>query len=158
MNMDVDQTNVVSDGDQVAASNRTKRHREMLTIAVTVIVLAFLLEVHSDQRVAFSMLPQWPLPETCPSRSLLHVECPGCGLTRSFVHLAHGNWCAAWNVNRAGLFVALAVILQIPYRLAGLWSPSGFPLGSWLPRLFGILLIVLLLCNWLINLLTRLLN
>jgi len=143
---------------EIVLARRSRRHREMLIAAMAVIGLAFLLEVHSDQRVAFSMLPQWPLPETCPSRSLLHVECPGCGLTRSFVHLAHGNWRAAWNVNRAGWFVALAVMLQIPYRLAALRSRSGLPLGSSLPRLFGILLIGLLIVNWLINLLTRLLN
>ena len=100
----------------------------------------------------------WPLPESCPARSLLHIECPGCGLTRSFIHLAHGDWRASWNVHRVGWFLALAVVLQIPYRLVALRSDSGLPLGTSFPKLFGTLLIVLLLVNWLINLISRLLN
>jgi len=135
-----------------------RRHREMLIIAAAVIVLAFLLEVHSDQRVAFSVLPQCPLPETCPSRTLLHVECPGCGLTRSFVYLAHGDWRASWNIHRVGWFLALAVVVQIPYRLVALRSRDGLPLGTSVPKLFGTLLVVLLIVNWLINLVSRLLN
>ncbi len=144
--------------NQIVRARSLRRHREMLVIAAIVIVLAFLMEVHSDQRVAFSVLPRWPLPETCPARSLLHVECPGCGLTRSFIYLAHGEWRASWNVHRVGWFLALAVVLQIPYRLIALRSQSGVPLGTSFPKLFGTLLIVLLFVNWLINLISRLLN
>ncbi len=125
----------------------------MLCLAVA--GLALLLEVHSDQRVAFSFLPRWPLPETCPSRSLLHVECPGCGLTRSFVHLAHGDWQAAWAIHPVGILLALAVVLQIPYRIIALRSPTGAPLGTSFPKLFGTLLVVLLLVNWLAKLIAR---
>jgi hypothetical protein len=142
----------------VAVARMYRRHREMLVAATAVVVLAFLLEVHSDQRVAFSVLPSCPLPATCLSRSLLHIECPGCGLTRSFIYLAHGDWRASWNVHRVGWFLALAVVLQIPYRLAALRSHSGLPLGTTAPKFFGTLLVVLLLVNWLINLISRLLN
>jgi hypothetical protein len=135
-----------------------RRHWEALLAAMAVVGLAFLLDVRPDQRVAFSGFPHVPLPETCPSRRLLHFDCPGCGLTRSFIHLAHGNWRESWNVHRVGSFLALAVVLQIPYRLAALSSHSGLPLGTRAPRLFGMLLFVLLIVNWLINLLSRLLN
>ena len=158
MNFDSEMLEKQNSEKEIIAARQLQRHREMLVAAAAVVVLAFLLEVHSDQRVAFSSLPGWPLPETCPARSLLHIECPGCGLTRSFIHLAHGDWRASWNVHRVGWFLALAVVLQIPYRLVALRSSSGLPLGTSFPKLFGTLLIVLLLVNWLINLISRLLN
>jgi hypothetical protein len=135
-----------------------RRHREVLVISAAVIVLAFLLEVHAGEQVAFRFLPGWPLPETCPSRRLLHVNCPGCGLTRSFVYLAHGNWRAAWKVNRVGILLALLVVLQVPYRLWALCSPGRLPLGTSIPKFFGYLLVTLLLVNWLANLILRLAN
>jgi hypothetical protein len=131
---------------------RRRRHREVLAISAFVIVLAFLLEVRSDQRVAFRFLPAWPLPETCVSRKLLHVNCPGCGLTRSFVYLAHGDWRPSWNVNRVGILLALVVVLQIPYRLWALCSPGQLPLGTSFPKTVGYLLVTLLFVNWLANL------
>jgi hypothetical protein len=143
------------DNEQPVLVRRRRRHWEMLAVAVAVVGLTFLLEVRTDQRVAFRFLPDWPLPETCPSRTIFHVNCPGCGLTRSFVHLAHGDWRASWNVHHVGMLLALAVVLQVPYRVIALRSPGGAPLGSSFPKYFGSLLIVLLLVNWLMNLLGR---
>lgn len=141
--------------EQRLVAARFRRHREMLVICLAVVGLAFLLEVHSDQRVAFTFLPGFPLPESCPSRSLFHVDCPGCGLTRSFVHLAHGNWRAAWAIHRVGILLALAVVLQIPYRIAALRSPMGLPLGTSFPKFFGSVLVALLLVNWLAKVIAR---
>jgi len=139
-----------------STASRFRRHVEMLVVAGAVVILAFLLEVHSDQRVAFSLLPECPLPETCPSRSLFHTECPGCGLTRSFVHLAHGDWAASLKVNRVGWLLALAVVLQFPYRLVALRTQDGSPLGSSVPKLFGWLLIFALVANSLVKIAMRL--
>jgi hypothetical protein len=138
-------------GGEIALAQRFRRHREVLFISAGVIVLAFLLEVHADERVAFGFLPGWPLPETCPSRQWLHVNCPGCGLTRSFVHLAHGDWRASWNINRVGILLALVVVLQIPYRLWALKTADGVPLGTSFPKFIGYLLVTLLFVNWLAN-------
>ena len=144
-----------ADDGKIALMQRFRRHREVLVISAAVIVLAFLLEVHADERVAFRFLPQWPLPETCPSRSLLHLNCPGCGLTRSFVHLAHGDCRASWNINHVGILLALVVVLQIPYRIWAMNSPDGVPLGTSFPKIVGYLLVTLLFVNWLANLIAR---
>jgi len=129
----------------------TRRHREMLLVAAAVVLLAPLLEVCPDQRVAFSLLPAWPLPETCPSRSLFHIDCPGCGLTRSLIYLAHGDPAASWRIHRVGWLMALAIVLQFPYRIVALRSQNGAPLGRSVPKLFGWLLIVALIANWLVK-------
>jgi hypothetical protein len=125
-----------------------QRHRQMLVVAGLVTVLAILLQVDADDQAAFCFLPRWPLPPTCMSRSLFGVECPGCGLTRSFIHLAHGDWQRSLAVHRVGWLLALAVILQFPYRLAALLCPSLHPLGHRIPKLFGMLLIAGLIGNW----------
>lgn len=130
----------------------------MLCVASAVVVLACLFEVHSDQRVALACLPGWPLPEMCLSRSAFGVSCPGCGLTRSFVYLAHGDWTASWTMHRLGWLLALAVVLQLPYRAWALCVKDKAPLGKAVPKFFGSLLIALLLVNWLMNAISQYLN
>ena len=80
-----------------APDRRLKRHREVLAIACVVCLLAFLLHELPDGRVAVRGLPQFPLPQTCASRAWLGIRCPGCGLTRSIIHLAEGDWQASWR-------------------------------------------------------------
>jgi len=141
---------------QIVVARRFRYHWNMLLAAVAVIGCAFLLEVRSDQRVALALVPQWPLPETCPARYLFNVECPGCGLTRSFIYLARRDLRAAWRMHRLGGILATLVVLQIPYRLTALFSRDGNPLGASLLKIVGLLLVVLLFVNWLANLFARL--
>jgi hypothetical protein len=125
-----------------------RRHREMLVVTCLIILLAFLLEVRPDQRVHLAGLPGLPLPPSCASREWFGMPCPGCGLTRSFIHLAQGDWSASLRDHRLGWLLGAAVLIQLPYRLVALRGRRPEPLGSWLPRLFGYLLIVLLIGNW----------
>jgi hypothetical protein len=127
-----------------------KRHRQMLAIAGAVVVLSLALEVVAGQRVAFRFLPHWPLPPSCLSRTLFGVSCPGCGLTRSFIYLAHGDLQASWQAHHLGWLLALAVVLQFPYRLAALLRNQDQPLGRHVPRIFSGTLILLLFVNWLL--------
>jgi hypothetical protein len=122
-------------------------HRAMLAVAVAIIVLAAVLDVSPGERVAIRGLSAYPLPHLCMSRSLLGMSCPGCGLTRSFVHLAHGRWREAWHVHRLGWLLAGLVVVQIPYRgmiLTRLMRPLGSRAAQWLA--FG--LVGLLVANW----------
>jgi hypothetical protein len=127
-----------------------RRHFEMLAVATVVLVAALLLEVRSDQRVAF--LSCYRLPELCLSRSAFGIECPGCGLTRSIVLLTHGDWRGSLAMHRLGWLVALTLLFQFPYRLVALtcWNPS--PGVQKLFHGFGYLLILLLVGNWLVGL------
>jgi hypothetical protein len=49
----------------------------------------------------------------CWFRAVFHVDCPFCGMTRSFVALAHGDVAGGFRFHPAGplLFVAMAVAL-----------------------------------------------
>ena len=132
------------------------RHRSMLWLSLLAIGLACLLQVRSDQRVEFRWGWAGPLPESCGSRIFLGMECPGCGMTRSFIYLSQGQWSAAWKVNRVGWLLALATVMQIPYRLYcmrelragrparfrwsawGSWILIAALLGNWTLKQFGI--------------------
>jgi hypothetical protein len=130
---------------------RRRRHREMLVISSLVVILAILLQVRPDGRVQFWLAPGLPLPESCPSYAYFGVKCPGCGLTRSFIYLAHGSWAESWHVHRIGWLLAAAVVVQFPYRILALRRPDRPLLGTTLLSLFGWALVVLLLANWLFN-------
>lgn len=138
--------------DELALRKRRRRHCEMLAVCLIAVVLSFLLEVRTDQKVEFSIAPDWPAPETCLTSAMWGLECPGCGLTRSFIFLASGEWQAAMAMNRVGWLFALAVMFQIPYRLYLLnWlSKRGLPepVPQVANRLFGGGLIFALVANW----------
>lgn len=138
---------------------RTRRtHWTFLLMAIVVLALAAAMRVRDDQRVELQVLPGLPVPETCLSRSWLGVPCPGCGLTRSFIHLCHGRWAEAYAVQRVGWVFLAALILQIPFRIYGLYQlrrdPPRLPndRGSlhW-TNLFSAALIALLVGNWLLQ-------
>lgn len=106
--------------DSVATpeSKSSKRyHLSVLIVALFVIAMAFLLEVRPNGRVHFRFAPNHVLPHTCASKILFNADCAGCGLTRSFIHLAAFRPTESWRVHRAGWLVALLVAGQIPYRL-----------------------------------------
>lgn len=134
--------------DQAASKGLRRTHQTMLAIAVAVLVLSALLVIRPDQKVALWCLPNWPAPESCMSRTAWGIPCPGCGLTRSFVALAHGEFTRSWGYNRMGWVLALLTAAQIPYRLWALRHPTGAPLGRTFPHVLAGTLILMLFLNW----------
>ena len=136
---------------------RRLHHRNMLIVCSLVVVLALTLETRTDQLVEFSWLRGVPMPETCASRSLFDVECPGCGLTRSFIAIASGDFSNAFQLNRTGWLLALGLLIQFPYRLYLLYHirTRGLPEpgANWLKLVFSWALIVALIGNWALKIL-----
>ncbi len=95
-------------------------HVILLALSVTVLLLASLLSIRDRSQVIVPLL-QLPLPELCTMRRLFGIDCPGCGLTRCFISLAHGDIAAAWSYNPAGLWLFLMIAFQIPFRSYQLW-------------------------------------
>ena len=124
----------------------------MLAVAVIVVLFSCLLRVRNDERVEFRFLPGHPLPEVCGMRRFFGTRCPGCGLTRSFIYLTEGNWRASLAEHRLGWLLALAVLLQFPYRLAALRWADRELLGRRVPDLFGYGLLALLFTDWVLRL------
>jgi hypothetical protein len=131
----------------------TRRHREMLAVATGVVILSLLLEVRQDRWVFFRGWPALTIPETCGSRTWFGTSCPGCGLTRGMIYLAHGDWNAAIHVHRLSGVMAFAILLQFPYRICCLRLGRP-PFGTLAPKVFTNVLIASLLLNWVVNQLT----
>ncbi len=78
------------------------------------------------------------IPSFCLFRQLTGLRCPGCGLTRSFVFLAHGQFLEALRMHPLGPILYLVVIQQAAVRswwtVRALWdrrrgrpTPRGAP-------------------------------
>jgi hypothetical protein len=129
------------------AASKT-RHAGFLAAASVIVVLSLALEVRPGERVALRGFPDNPLPQACYSRTLFGVKCPGCGLTRSFIYLAHGDWRAAWQIHRVGWLLAAIVMFQFPYRIVMLADAGRWALGPRFAAWFSTAVLGLLLANW----------
>ena len=133
---------------------QSRSHWVVLLSCAFVVALSFMLRVRQDERVEFRIWPDRPLPHTCTSRVVFGVNCPGCGLTRSFIFLAEGNLAASFGVHRLGWIVALFVLFQFPYRIVRIKWPERIPRGPGIPTSVVLVFSALLLGNWLIGFLT----
>jgi hypothetical protein len=132
-----------------------RRHKEVLFYSLLALIAAPLLEVHPNERVGLRGNPDLLLPPTCLSRSLFGVNCPACGLTRSFVHLERGDWIASTQCHRLGWLLMLVAAIQVPYRVAILLGAKRVLLRERLGRWIGRILIALLIGNWILGVVFR---
>lgn len=94
------------------------------------------------------------LPAMCLSRACFNTDCPGCGLTRSFISLTQGKLDASLRLHRLAPLLYCFFLFQIMFRLWSLRSSHS----AWLQRAglinhyAGWVLIICLLANWAIGL------
>jgi hypothetical protein len=84
----------------------------VLVVCAAVVGAAFVL-TPGPQTVA---LAGWRVPEICVYKSVLGISCLGCGLTRSWVYLAHGDMHTASQMHTLGPLLMLTAALQVPLR------------------------------------------
>lgn len=125
-------------------------HWVMFAMSLAVIVIAVFLSVRGEKQVVTPIIG-FALPELCTFKRTVGMDCPGCGMTRCFISLAHGDIVSAWRFNPAGILLFGMLAFQIPYRVIQLWRVrAGRPelylqsLGQWTLIAFG----VLLLAQW----------
>lgn len=91
----------------------------MLLGAVAVLAAAVLLRLEPGGKV--EMPGAGRLPALCMWKQTAGINCPGCGLTRAFIAIAHGQWTSAWRFNGAAPFIFALVIYQVPFRAVQIW-------------------------------------
>lgn len=80
---------------------------------------------HAGWMALFAVAASFVLPfegfgfDICGIHRLTGLPCPGCGLTRAFVSVAHGDWSTALGANAFvvvlyPLFVALGTLVLLP--------------------------------------------
>jgi hypothetical protein len=58
----------------------------------------------------------WHLPSICPFYQATGLPCPGCGLTRAFVCIAHGRFAESLHWHPLGLLIfATAILFWLDY-------------------------------------------
>ncbi|GAB5406412.1 MAG: hypothetical protein Aurels2KO_46430 [Aureliella sp.] len=129
--------------------------------SAAVILLSLVLQIGKGRSVVLPVIGV-ALPETCALYSRFGIDCPGCGLTRSFIHVSDGNVSAAWHLNAVGVFLYAFVVFQIGlasyHLLATLRWLKLTAWAGWLTAVNqGILiaLAVALFGQWLIGIVVR---
>lgn len=103
-------------------------HAVLLIAAAVVVGLAVVITPSDDILSFFGV----EIPVLCGFRNLFGVPCPGCGLTRSFVFMAHGRPLQGLFMNPIGPVLFSVVLAQIPYRM---WRLRKGPTAGVSPRL-----------------------
>jgi hypothetical protein len=102
-------------------SDRSERLRTQQIVArrwflasLAILLLAYVLQ-HTSGTSTVSVVG-WTLPPLCFFSSMFGRACPGCGLTRSFILAADGQWAQAHAVHPLGVASFLLVAAQLPFR------------------------------------------
>ena len=95
-------------------------HWFMLMGGCAVLIMSLLMRSEGPQSVYLPGASS-PLPNICSSRMIFGIDCPGCGMTRAFIAISHGQFQKAWNFNPASFLVYLLIIGQIPWQSIQLW-------------------------------------
>jgi len=66
-----------------------------------------------------------PRIELCAMHRLTGIPCPGCGLTRSFCAISHGDFAAAYHFNPFGYLFYVAALLAAVDPIARKLAPTA---------------------------------
>ncbi len=136
-------------------ASRSYPHWLMIGFCAGALLLAVILEPARPGQTVVS-LAGVPIPPLCGMKRGLGIDCPGCGLTRSWVSLAHGQLSDSLTFHRMGWLVMLYACCQIlrhgiwlansgardqARRWGGMLDKAALPLGlllilNWLAKLF----------------------
>lgn len=129
-------------------------HFVFLLIAAAIIFMSFAMSMNGPTDVRMPGMVM-PMPESCIARRVWGQDCPGCGLTRSFISMSDGKFVDAFRFNGSGPLVYFFVSIQIPWHLyqigrilkrrhpvesvwlySGIFFVSGAMFLQWFVRLF----------------------
>jgi hypothetical protein len=101
---------------------RSELTLHIIFFAMAAVVLLMSVSMRSGGDTAV-YLPGFssPMPGICTSRRVLGIDCPGCGMTRAFISISHGQLTRAWQLNPASLVMYLFVAVQIPWHGIQIW-------------------------------------
>jgi len=121
-------------------------------IAIAIILVAFVRASRFESpRSVYLPLATEALPDLCTFRNLFAIDCPGCGMTRSFILTSRFRLADAWTMNPAGTLAFASIVLSIPWRITQwIMLTRGRPIQSTAPLEVGWLTMITLvmMVNW----------
>lgn len=122
-------------------------HIIILIGCAAILAAAFVFEAGEIQLRLFG----WKWPLHCVLYHTFGIKCAFCGMSRSFVAMADGNFQKAWQYHRLGAALFVFILLQIPYRI---WSLIIYPkkINRAVQKpllLFGTAVLIAIFVNWL---------
>ncbi|HEY0073714.1 MAG TPA: DUF2752 domain-containing protein [Abditibacteriaceae bacterium] len=106
-------------GVRTPLGERNER-RSLLLICGAILFLSSALGINQSGRVYLPPFEQFGLPAMCATKVLFHLDCAGCGITRSLVSIGHGNWRAGLAFHPAGLAVYGFLWAQVLFQVIAL--------------------------------------
>jgi hypothetical protein len=91
------------------------------------------------------------IPSLCMFHNLTGFDCPGCGITRSFIYALHGQWYNSYLMHIWGIPLAAIIVFQIPYRI---WRAAGggpLQVSSEKRRWIRIFVVISILVPWIVK-------
>jgi len=83
-----------------------------------VIIASILLSPSAEAVSLFGV----EVPPLCVFTNLFGLDCFGCGLTRSFTYMGHGDIEGALDLHMLGPFLYVFVAAQVPLRVWRVWN------------------------------------
>jgi hypothetical protein len=83
-----------------------------------IFAVALALEPAGKLRSEVSIVgTSYSLPDLCQFKQIFGRDCPGCGLTRSFIYTARFQFANAWSIQPIGTLLAICLAATVPYRI-----------------------------------------
>jgi hypothetical protein len=124
-------------------------HFLFFMMAAIILLMSILMRTDGEKAV---FLPGFssPLPDTCTSRRVLGIDCPGCGLTRAFISISQGEFTRAWYLNHASFVVYFFIAVQIPWHAIQIWRlrRNQRPMDWGYVYMTPVAVVVVLSFNW----------
>lgn len=88
------------------------------------------------------------IPHVCLMQTLLHVPCPGCGVSHAMMAACQLNFGRAWGLNPGGLALAVFLMMQVVVRPVVLLSSRLRPAVDWFSQYGSGVVLASLLVVW----------
>jgi hypothetical protein len=120
-------------------------HLFQAILFAAILIAAWFSSVQSGHISIFG----YTIPSLCMFKNITTLDCPGCGITRSFVFAFHGKWYESYIMHFWGIPLALFLVFQVGYRF---WRASGgspLKFNPTFTRWFRIFVVLSILLPWL---------
>jgi hypothetical protein len=92
-------------------------HLAYLLLCLPALVMSFIMSTDGTLNSVHLFRFSVPISMPCLFKYFTGLNCPACGMTRSFIYMSHLNLRAAFSMNRAGPLLYALCIFEVPYRL-----------------------------------------